>query len=701
MSGYTRELQIGSILAYDGARCTVIEMIGDELVVKDSSHQIRRLRIVDLLSDADWLQMSSNSAVRPTPSALRWADSSVEQREVAEERAAHIRELESGYRSGHSGSASVDEPRHEYIPSRSMSARRAAKARELGKSARTVQRWQQRYADGGVIALLDYRTIGWEPMLGGIDLRWVETARRVLAEELNSSKATIKATLAKIEARVHLEYSNDSVRIPPRTTAYRAIQELTRGQGTFTSSTKARRSIANRPSAPYGRLVATRPGEYVLLDTTPLNVFGIVPITGSWMRAELTVAMDLYDRSILGLKLSPVSTKSIDVAGVLMEVLHPYRCPPDWGDRATWPFHGIPTNILVDGEALRMTRFKRPGILPDTVVVDHGKPFMSAHVRSVCQRLGISIQPAHVYTPTDKAQVERFFRTIDDLLQELPGYKGKDVASRGLAPENDAVYTLPQLEQIIREWIATVYHLRPHAGLIDPQLPGIKMSPAERYAQGIAIAGRMRVPVNAEIMLELLPIVTRSIHHYGVEVGKLRYTGEIVAKYHDRSRSNATGKRKWQFSVNPDDLSRIYFNDPEDGSWHTLHWEHAGRLSGPFSEDALDYAKQLALNPDRYERVEDALSALLERWGAGRASAPAERRISARLAAQFAEDPTGPDQPNALHTLRTLNSADVNLRDELGLDPPRIGESTNALPGDDDVDDELDVDNVLELMDDL
>ncbi|MCW2942116.1 MAG: integrase, partial [Actinomycetia bacterium] len=42
-----------------------------------------------------------------------------------------------------------------------------------------------------------------------------------------------------------------------------------------------------------------------------------------WVRCELTVAMDLYSRVITGLRLTPVSTKSIDVAGVLFETIRP------------------------------------------------------------------------------------------------------------------------------------------------------------------------------------------------------------------------------------------------------------------------------------------------------------------------------------------------------------------------------------------
>lgn len=422
---------------------------------------------------------------------------------------------------------------------------------------------------------------------------------------------------------------------------------------------------------PYGRLVATRPGEYVVLDTTPLNVFGVAPVTGKWMHAELTVALDLYDRSILGLRLAPVSTKAVDVAGVLMEALAPRDLPAEWGDRASWPFHGVPENIVIDVENLKALRFRRPGILPDTIIIDHGKPFMSIHVASVCQRLGISIQPAHVYTGTDKAWVERWFRTIDEMLQELPGYKGKDIASRGESPESEAVYTIPQLEQIIREWIATVYHLRPHGGLVDSQLPAAKMSPAQKFEQGIAVAGRIRVPTNPNLLLEMLPVVKRKFNHYGVEIGTLRYNGDIVGKYYDRSRAMAKDKRKWQFSVNPDDFSQIYFNDPDDNSWHVLRWEHAPKVPVPFSLDALEYAKGVALDRRNGVNLSEALGQLLERWGAGRASTAAEKRISARLAAQLSETSDGPDSPFFPHIAKQIAQqvAGPDLSDELGLVP--------------------------------
>jgi hypothetical protein len=46
--------------------------------------------------------------------------------------------------------------------------------------------------------------------------------------------------------------------------------------------------------------------------------------------------------------------------------------------------------------------WREPVCAPETLVVDHGKVFLSAHVISVCTRLGISIQPAQPHKPTDK-----------------------------------------------------------------------------------------------------------------------------------------------------------------------------------------------------------------------------------------------------------------------------------------------------------
>jgi putative transposase len=157
-----------------------------------------------------------------------------------------------------------------------------------------------------------------------------------------------------------------------------------------------------------------------------------------------------------------VSTKAVDVAGVLYETIAGRPAPTSWPSAATWPYHGVPATVVFDETAATTA----PVCAPETLVVDHGKVFLSAHVLAVCTRLGISIQPAQPHKPTDKPTVERFFRTLrEGLIQHLPAYKGPDIYSRGERVEQEAFLFLHELEDVIREWIATVYHRAKHDGL--------------------------------------------------------------------------------------------------------------------------------------------------------------------------------------------------------------------------------------------
>lgn len=232
----------------------------------------------------------------------------------------------------------------------------------------------------------------------------------------------------------------------------------------------------------------------------------------------------------------------------------------------------------------------------------------------------------------DKGPVERFFRTLrEDLLQALPGYKGPDICSRGEHPEDDAFFFLDELEAIIREWVATVYHCRPHSDLIDPGLPGMRMSPAAMFEHGLARSGYIEVPRDPQLGYEFLATKWRTIQHYGVEIDSRRYTGAVLKEYAARrSPYRGHGKNGWPFQADPDDVRRIYFRDL-DGHWHLLTWTHAPDLDMPLSEDALAFARRLAASKYRYPDDRLAIAGLLERWNIGLAATPAERRMVLRL----------------------------------------------------------------------
>ena len=308
---------------------------------------------------------------------------------------------------------------------RSLRQRVADRASELGVSVRTLERRLARFEDRGPAGLVDERLL--KETRRAVDPAWDEACRQVLSSFVTESTPTRRTVIARTN-RAFLE-AHPGGRVPSTRVAYRRVNELARGRYIF-GDAKQRRSVDERPAGPMGRLRATRPGEFFVLDSYRLDVFALEPVTHRWVNTELTVAMDIYDRTVKGLRLRPVAAKSADVASVLFQAMRPQR----WGylpDAPEGPYAGIPETLYV-GETC---------IAPDTIVIDHGKIYMSEHTASVCRRLGISIQPALTYKPTDKAVLERFFRTArQSLLDKLAGYKGPDIASRGEDTEDQAFY---------------------------------------------------------------------------------------------------------------------------------------------------------------------------------------------------------------------------------------------------------------------
>lgn len=627
----TAVITTGTCLLWDGETWTVTGLEAGRLVLRNPRGRLVLADTAAVLADPSTrLPGTGDEAEPPASGPLLDSLTDAGRGELAV-RLGHVRELLTGYASGTPAAAGPGEPRPGYDPALPLAARYKAKGAELGVSVRTLERWVAALREAGPAGIADGRSQRGADPLGGVDERWLAMCRLVLAEHTGASRPTRQLLLSRVSARLAAEHGEGAVPEPGRRRAGAALAELTRGTNAFTGSTKGKRSIAARPQGVYGRLRPARPGEFLLLDTTPLDVFAMEPVTLRWVRCELTIAMDLYSRCITGLRLSPVSTKSVDAALVLFEALRPGSRQHTSG--GLLPYAGLP-DVVVAGDGTAGLA----GVAAETVVVDHGKIYLSDHLLSVCQRLGISVQPARPLTPTDKAAVERFFRTLGEgLLAALPGYKGPDVYSRGADPEGCAYFFTNELEQVVREWIARIYHQRPHAGLAEPQVPGLELSPAEMLAHGTARAGRLKIPAHPGMVLDFLPVAWRTIQHYGVEVGGLRYNGPALTRYRNKT-SPYTGEHagKWPLRYDTDDVSRIYFQDPADNSWHELAWEHAQQIAVPFSAEALAYARRLALAKGRHVDERQALSELLERWDAGLVRHPAERRMAIRASQQRA-----------------------------------------------------------------
>jgi transposase InsO family protein len=681
--GTRTQLSAGARVTYDGQAWDIAELTPPGVLLAGPAGRLRRVSISHLLAAPGTRVGDSSGTERAADAGLRLAGLGSAELAQLRERVAHVREACTGYRRGSPELALPGEPRPEYAPGAGRLQRYQAKAAEMQVGVRTVERWAARLERDGPAGLVDERHLRRRAPQGGADARWLAMARTVLAEHADASTPTQDLILARTAARLDAEHGTGTVPLPGRTRARALLGEISRGTSAF-GGAKARREIAGRPAAPYGRLEATRPGEYLLLDTTRLDVFAMDPVTLRWVQAELTIAMDLYDRCITGLRLTPVSTKAVDAAAVLFESVRPLPEPAaGWVDIRP-PYHGLPSQVVIDASRLAGQDGTPllPSVAAETVVVDHGKIYLSEHLMSACARLGVSVQPARVYQATDKAALERFFRTLrEQLLAALPGYKGPDVYRRGKNPEQQAFYFLHELEQIVRRWTAECYHRQPHDGLCLPQVPGLRLCPLEMFAHGAARAGFLQVLARPDLVFDFLKVEWRTLQHYGVEIGGLRYDSPAL-NGHRNETSPYGGKHagRWPLRVDPGDVSRVWFQDPDDDSWTALKWEHADALGAPFSSEALDYARQLAAATHRFPDTRRALAELLEQWGSGLAGDRAGRRMALRLSEERLR--LIPDPPPG--TAGTPEPASRSKGDDSGGEPctPFPGGDPGGEPGD-------------------
>lgn len=109
------------------------------------------------------------------------------ERQRITERAAHVREVLTGYRSGSAALAAPGEPQPEFNCARPFGDRYRAKAAELGVSVRTIKQWVANFRNHGEAGLANPRQLRTTP-LPGVDDRWMDVALEVMVEHTGESR---------------------------------------------------------------------------------------------------------------------------------------------------------------------------------------------------------------------------------------------------------------------------------------------------------------------------------------------------------------------------------------------------------------------------------------------------------------------------------------------------------------------------------
>jgi hypothetical protein len=635
-------VRVGDRVVFSGAEYSVVALSGSLVRLVAASGETTVVAMAYLAGAPDFAVVGAGPRARVPPTGLLEAlpDGVAG---AAREWERHLIEVETGLPPGaEPGTA----PKPEFDPvARTLTERAQAKADELSVSLRTVERMLRRYRHQGLWGLVDTRHAQRARPTGNVDPRVVAAAVTVIDAQTHASTGTKSRAVRQIRQLVDDEHGPGTVPMPSNATFYRLLDVLSAGRHTFGSAV-TRRQTANRPDGAFTPITAARPGEQVHMDGTPLDVMAIMD-DGVPGRPELVAAIDIGTRTLCAAILRPVGAKAVDAAVLLARMMVPEPMRPGWEQALAMSASRIPHERLASIDQRIEMAAAKPVIIPDTVVIDHGRVFLSEVFLRAAGTLGISVQPAHQQTGTDKATIERTFLSINTLFcQHVAGYTGRDVTRRGSAAGSQELWSLADLQELLDEWVIAGWQCRPHEGLRHPFTPDQPCSPNDAYAALVAAAGYVPVALRGEDYIELMPADWRAIGDAGIRIDYRTYNSGELGPYR-RMASGVAGKgTRWEVHFDPYDVSRVWVRNhhAEDGAWITVPWTHQSMVAQPFADFTWRHARKIAaergVDDTNETAVAAVLGALLRRAGQG----PESRRALARHRAMAALPPALPEE---------------------------------------------------------
>jgi hypothetical protein len=242
----TIRVAIGTRVIYDGDPAQIVELqaaeAGVKVVLRQRNDRLIHLTLRELLNSGRARLVPEG----PGPASDDpWDTAGVVLAELTEpeqlimrQRAAHIREVLTGFRSGSGQVPAGGEPRPNFDPRLPQLMRYRSKADELGMSARTIRDWVTRFRRDGHAGLAPRSHGLLRYPFGKVDSRWVDTALEVMVEHTDVSRPSRTMVIKRTNARTIARYGVDVVRQPSRATAFRVLEELERRHPTFRLSTK-------------------------------------------------------------------------------------------------------------------------------------------------------------------------------------------------------------------------------------------------------------------------------------------------------------------------------------------------------------------------------------------------------------------------------------------------------------------------------
>ncbi|MEZ2392122.1 Mu transposase C-terminal domain-containing protein [bacterium RCC_150] len=640
-----KSVRLFDFIQFDGDAWQVVRQEGPTLFLKSlTTHRIRKIPAATLMESDSYLPDSPDRLPALDQEADIGRRSAQEQKKIAFIHR-HIFEVLYGYSPDVEGNESPSpELRPEYDPSLPLYRRIDAKVREL-KAAGTpmseskLRRGISAYRKEGRPGLVDHRRSRLSTPTGRVhpdvvalvEIEMAEQKRRGRGKGPSLTRST--GTRSRVITLVTIEAAKQGLPIPSISTFYRLIGAMERHRRPF-GDAKGRSSLASRPDRTFGHQDPVRPGELVEMDTTPLDVMAIHP-DGSVAKPELAAVFDVASATLSSPIVQPSGLKAVDAVMLLARMLTPATMQPGWDDSLSLSRSILPEGMLMDDAQLRKQIAAHPLILPENVTIDRGKIFVSRTFLDAAERLGISIVKASPRTGSDKPHIERAFGAINTgFTQFLAGYTGRNVVQRGDLPEDEAIWTVAQIQDLLEQWLISGWQNRPVRGFRHPAMPRKDLTPNEMYSALVSVAPQVGIVLSRDDYIGLLPLDWRTINSYGINFHGLVYDSRELHSYRGAKSGLKTepAKNRWEVRYDPYRLSSIFVRDHHKGVWMEAKWTMARQVLGPFSLDVLTVARKAVAKRDG-RTPGQAVLAEINRIQSGGARTVQERKAAMRSAA--------------------------------------------------------------------
>lgn len=346
---------------------------------------------------------------------------------------------------------------------------------DVGIPLRTAQRWVANYKKSGLAGLCRSK-------------RKDSGTRKVVNAEVKKlieGLALQKPAMSKaiIHRRVKDWCISSRITSPSYETVYGIIRQIDPALMTLAhEGTKAYKQTFDL----LHRHNAEKPNAIWQADHTLLDIW-IFDEKEQPVRPWLTVIMDDYSRAFAGYYISFDAPSALQTALALKQGIWRKNNP-------AWHICGI----------------------PEVLYTDHGSDFTSNHIEQVCLDLKIRLIFSTIGEPRGRGKIERFFRTVNQLLlAKLPGY-----APPGHKSPNP-VLNFDRLDSEFERFLIE-YHQTEHSQTGE--------APQKRW-NGKGFLPQLPESVEKLDLLLLTIKDTRRIQRDGIKFQGLRYTEPLLANY--------------------------------------------------------------------------------------------------------------------------------------------------------------------------